>query len=153
MPTRLHRAARRLTRRLGVHGYGLLLIAGIWLLVGLRIVVEPVPLPPGTWHGILPESVRIALWWSAALLCLGAAIDRNGPRRDGFALAVAVVPPTIALTSYLWSWIVSLLPGEPHGYPFGWYAASLYLALVGIVWLVAAIPDEPPAPPRPRASP
>ena len=142
MPTRLHRAARRLTRHLGAHGSGLLLIAAIWLLIGLRLVLDPVALPPSTWHGMIPDPIRLALWWSAALLCIGAAVDRDGPRRDGFALSVAVVPPMIALTSYLWAWVVSLVPGEPIGYPHGWYAASLYAALVGIVWLVAAIPDE-----------
>jgi hypothetical protein len=142
MPTRLHRAARHLTHHLGVHGSGLLLIAAIWLLVGLRLLVDPIPPPPSTWHGMIPDPVRMTLWWSAALLCIGAAVDRSGPRRDGFALTVAVVPPMIALTSYLWAWLVSLFPGEPHGYPGGWYAAALYAALVGLVWLVAAIPDE-----------
>ena len=142
MPTRLHRLARRLSGHLGVHGVGLLIIAAIWVLVGLGLVLTPSQTPPdATWHGAIPTEIRLALWWGSALVCIGAAIDTRRPRRDGFALALAVIPPMIRLTSYAWAWVVSFLPGE-GGYGLGWYAASIYLALVAIVWLVAAIPDD-----------
>lgn len=152
MPTVLHRTARRLTRHLGVHGSGLLLIGLLWLLVGIG-ALTPQP-PSGTdallLHQRMSPIIDATMWFTAAMGCLAAALDRNGPRRDGLALAFASIPPMIRFTSYLWGWIVSLLPGEPVGYPRGWYVAALFACLVAMVWLVAAIPEEPTRPRRPR---
>jgi hypothetical protein len=148
MPTRIHKAARRLTSRLGVHGAGLLFIAAVWWIIGIRLLIHPAPAPDGVWHAYIPTPISLAMWWGASLLCLGAAIDRHGPRRDGFALGFATIPPALAVCSYIWSWIISLIPSEPHGYPLGWYTASLYLALVGLVVLVTAIPDPDPDQPE-----
>lgn len=144
MPTVLHRTARRLTRKLGVHGSGLVLIAAIWTLVAIAALTLDLPVRDGAMllHRHIPVVIDATMWLTAALGCLAAALDRNGPRRDGLALAFAVVPPVIRFGSYLWSWIVALIPGEPDGTPTGWYSAAIYSCMVAMVWLVAAIPDE-----------
>lgn len=146
MPTVLHRTARRLTRKLGVHGSGLVLIGAIWILTGVS-ALTPQPLPAGRdphlLHMLIPPVIDATMWFTAAMGCLAAALDRNGPRRDGLALAFAVVPPVIRLGSYLWAWLVSLLPGDPAGYPRGWFVAALFACMVAMVWLVAAIPEDP----------
>lgn len=137
LPTRMHRAARRLTGRLGVHGYGLLWIAFVWWAIGLRALLLPAGSQPKSGIlGFIPDNVALVLWWGAALLCLSAAIDREGPRRDGFALSAAVAAPIIFGSSYLAAWLI-------NGNPIGWYVAIYYFALVGLVTLVAAIPDPP----------
>ena len=144
MPTALHRTARRLTKKLGVHGSGLVLIAAIWTLVAIAALTLQLPVKDGAFllHKSIPVVIDATMWLTAALGCLAAALDRNGPRRDGLALAFAVIPPMIRFGSYLVSWVVALIPGEPAGTPSGWYSAALYLCMVAIVWLVAAIPDE-----------
>ena len=152
MPTPLHRAARRATRALGVRGSGLLLIAVIWTLLAVGILTNPDPhtAQPGTFHGLIHPSVLAAGWLTAAGLALTGSLDRRfGSHRDGLALGVATIPPMFYATSYVWAWVVELIPGPPPGFPRGWLSASIYLALVALVWLVASIPDEVPEPPAP----
>ena len=141
MPTILHRAARRLTGRLGWHGFGLLIIAVAWFIIGLRELLEPpVTIPSSAWHGLIAPEIRLVLWWIPAAGCAAAALDGNGPRRDSFALASAIVPPTFIGASMFWAWLMG-------DHPLGWYAAAFYLVLVAIVVLVAAHPsDRPPHP-------
>ena len=151
MPTILHRTARRITHKLGVHGSGLILIALIWALVAVgSMTPQRLPGPAGTdphlLHLLIPPLIDATMWLTAAMGCAAAALDRNGPRRDGLALAFAVVPPMIRFTSYVWAWLVSLMPGGPAGYPRGWYVAALFACMVAIVWLVAAIPEDPHRP-------
>lgn len=141
MPTRLHHAARRLTDRLGVHGYGLLLAAFAWTLIGAGVFVAPGNgvLP----HELIPAPIRLCLWWAPALLALSAAIEREGPRRDAFALGALVFAPSIRFVSHLWAWGVSLIPGGHSGHHLGWLSAAFYLIPIGLVALIAAIPDTP----------
>ena len=142
MPTRIHRAARALTKRLGTHGLGLLLIAMLWGLIGVSIFSEPASVYPGLLHLLIPTPIRATMWLLPASLCFVAALDAKGPRRDGLALVAAVVPVMIRLVSYLWAWMVEIIPGVPDGNPRGWVSASVYACMVGFVALVAAIPDE-----------
>ena len=144
MPTVLHRAARRLTGSLGVHGFGLVLIAAIWALLAVARLTDPVEAVNGDpfIHRHIPVVAAATLWLTAGMGCLGAAVDRNGPRRDGLALAFAVIPPAIWTASTTYAWVVSLIPGGSAGAPRGWVAGALYACLVGLVWLVAAIPDD-----------
>ena len=148
MPTALHRAARRATTRLGVHGCGLLLIAAIWALMGAGVLTAPHVTGSADTiliHQYIPMPFRATMWLTASALCVTYAIDRRGPRRDGIALALATIPPMLRAASYLWSWIMSVVPGEPTGSPRGWLTAAIYACMVGLVWLVAAIRDDPPA--------
>ena len=145
MPTILHNAARRLTRHLGVHGFGLVLIAGIWSLLALGILTAPEAAPDPErqlFHQYIPPTYAATLWLTTALGAFAAAIDRDGPRRDGLALAAAALPPAVWMASYAWSWVASVVPGPPGGSPRGWLSAAIYACLMGLVWLVAAIPDE-----------
>lgn len=120
-------------RRLGVRGYALLLCAFIWSLVGYGILAGPQTDSPGTFHDGLPTWARLAIWFlPAAAALLGAWM----PRWDWLALALLVVGPVVRCCSYLTSWILWL--SRHHGLATGWYAAALYLALIGIVGVAAA---------------
>lgn len=132
MPTLLHRAARRITRRLGVHGAGLLIITFLWTVVGI-----------GALHFGAPDSdvgtpawliVRLVAWWGGALLCLSAAVDREGPRRDAFALGFAAAGPVMDATLYIYAW--------RQGNPDGWFWAAVHLAFLAVAILVAATQDD-----------
>lgn len=134
LPTRMHRAARRLTRRFGAHGFGLLTITFFWTAIGVRALLAPSPTPTGI-LAFIPDSVELVLWWAPALLCLGAAIDREGPRRDAFALVAAIIAPILSAVSYATASVVGAMP-------LGWYVAVLYCTPISLVVLVAATPDE-----------
>ena len=133
LPTRLHRAARRVTRRLGVHGYGLLVITFLWTVVGVGVLSFGPPDP----HVGSPAwlVVRLVAWWGGALLCLSAAVDREGPRRDAFALGFAATAPIVDATLYAYAW-------QQGSERYGWFWATVHLAFLAIAVLVAAVKDE-----------
>jgi hypothetical protein len=100
-------------------------------------------------HLSIPGPIRAALWFAGAAMCAAVAMQRSATprrravaRRDGLALAVATAAPMVRVASHGWSWIVSVIPGPPVGTPRGWLTAAIFASMVGIVWLVAAIPDE-----------
>ncbi|HET8588901.1 MAG TPA: hypothetical protein VFM01_04660 [Nakamurella sp.] len=118
---------------LGVRGYTLLLCAFIWSLVGYGILAGRSTDSPGTFHDELPTWARLAIWFLPA----GAALlTAWAPRWDWVALGLLIVGPVIRCCSYLTSWALWLT--EHQGIRTGWYAAALYLALVGIVGIAAA---------------
>lgn len=124
--------------RLGVRGYTLLLCAFIWSLVGYGVWVGAGTGGPGTFHDLLPESVRLAIWWAPALLALLLVCSA---RWDWIALAALVVGPVLRCLSYLLSWVL-YLDGDP-GLRSGWYPAAIYLALIGIVGIAAVSHRQP----------
>lgn len=132
LPTRLHRAARRVTRRLGVHGYGLLVITFLWAVVGVGALSFGAPDPHVSSTPWL--IMRLVAWWGAALLCLSAAVDREGPRRDAFALGFAAAGPVMDTTLYMYAW--------RQGNPDGWFWSAVHLAFLAIAVLVAATQDD-----------
>lgn len=135
LPTRIHRAARRLTRRLGTHGFGLLVITFLWTVVGVGVLSFGPPDPHVAGHGWL--IVRLVAWWGAALLCLSAAVDREGPRRDAFALGFAAAGPLMDASLYTFAWV----QGSEH---YGWFWATIHLAFLAVATLVAAVKDDLP---------
>ena len=126
---------------LPIRSRGLLLISVIWFLIGLGVQAAPATPVDSAFHFWLPEALHTAIWWAASFGALGAALDKQDGRRDWLALAACTIPPMLRLTSYLWSWIMYLWPGGPPGYAKGWLSAAIYGCLVGLVWLVASIPD------------
>ena len=143
MPTRIARISRRMSRRLGVHGMGLLLIAVAWATIGITIITTPDPEAyPGVFYLGIDPSIRATLWLVPSILCLISALDRRGPRRDGIALTLAFAPPMLRASSYFWSWVIDVWPGPQTGHPRGGSLTIIYVCLIGLVVLVAAIPDD-----------
>ena len=129
----------RLRARLGVRGYALLLCGFVWALVGYGVAATGTPkFSPGTFHDELPETVRLIMWLGAAVSALVLAWL---PRLDWIALALLVIGPVVRCCSYVVSWAL-YLTGHP-GLRDGWYAASIYLALIGIVGIAAVSHRQP----------
>jgi predicted MFS family arabinose efflux permease len=129
----------KLRARLGVRGYSLLLCAFVWALVGYGVATAGTPgNSPGTFHDELPEPVRLIMWLGAAAVALVLAWL---PRLDWIALALLIIGPVVRCCSYLTSWVL-YMTGHP-GLRDGWYAAAIYVALIGIVGIAAVSHRQP----------
>lgn len=114
----------------------MLLCAYIWTLFAIGSWRDVVTYTPGAFHLLIPGHARAIMWGVSAVIAIALAWS---PRRSWFGLMLLVVMPTYTMTSYLWAWIITLFgfPGSPRG----WYLASFYFALVGLVAVSAFIPS------------
>lgn len=128
---------------IGVRAQGMILTAGIWLLIGAGALTGESPDRVGAWHTLLPLWARVALWWVPALVALALAPSAH---RSHYGLGALFVAPMVHLCSYTTAWVVELLPGPPPGDPGGWYRAAIYGALVALVVLLSHIPADVRAP-------
>lgn len=122
-----------------LRGGGFALCAVGWFLFGLAIINGVSGNPANAPHMKIPEPIRIMLWLGPASLAAVAIWVRGSWRT--LALVTLVIGPIVRTASYLWLWILSLA-GDEGGRPSGWYTAALHAAMIGIVVLVAAIPDR-----------
>lgn len=125
---------------LGARGMVLLWCAAAWTLLGAGVATGASSGPdPELFHTMWPVPLRAAAWWVTAALALHAAL-----RKKWVPLAVGalMLMPVVRLASYLWAWIMSLVPGTPPGVPDAWYYAVFHLLAVGLV-LIAAHVKEP----------
>jgi hypothetical protein len=124
--------------RLGVRGYTLLLCAFVWTLIGIALRANDPQNSPGTFHDELPIQARMAIWFGAAAAALVLAWS---PRHDWIALALLIIGPVLRCCSYITAWVL-YVTGHP-GLRDGWYAAAIYLALIGIVGIAAVSHRQP----------
>lgn len=135
---------RELIRRhIGVRAEGMILASGIWMLVGVGIVLGFSPEQPGAWHTLIPFPMRIGLWCGTALLGI---LTAPSERWSSWGLALMILPPMIRVASHLTAWVFDLQPGPPPGDPAGWYSACYYLAMVMLIILLSHIPADVRAP-------
>ena len=113
----------------------------VWALVGLGVVEDYGTHDPAYFHTQLPYVIRVGGWWVTAALGAYGAFTNHHPR---LAVSALMVMPLQRLTSYLWAWVMSLIPGAPPGVASAWYPAIYYLLMVGLV-LIAAHIREPAA--------
>ncbi|MCC5781367.1 hypothetical protein CRM73_00090 [Kocuria sp. CCUG 69068] len=125
---------------LGTRGQILLWCAAVWVLIGAGIAVGAAPGPdPALFHTMLPMPVRVGGWWVTSGLAVYAALRK---RAVPLAVGALMVMPVQRLASYLWAWVMSVIPGPPPGVPDAWYNAIFYLLAIGLV-LIAACVKEP----------
>ena len=125
-------------RHVSVRTEGMVLAAALWCLFGVGALVSATPDPPGSvLHAILMPWGRAALWIGTALAATVTAPFVRGSNRG---LGLLIVAPALHLLSYLWAWLVELIPGPPPGDPLGWYRATFYFMLVMFVILLSHIP-------------
>ncbi len=130
-------------RHIGVRAEGMILAAGIWCLLGAGIWLGLAPDRPGAFHTLLPLWLRVAMWVVPAVL---AATVAASERWSPYGLALLTIGPTVHLVSYLWAWLMDLIPGPPPGDSGGWYRAGIYAALLALVILLSHIPASVRAP-------
>ncbi len=120
-------------------GWGLLLCALIWGLVGRGVFERVSSAPNGAWHLLIPQDVRGGLWFASAAAALLAVWHR--PLRP-LAMGALVFMPMLRVLSYATGWVVSLIPGDPPGYPAGWYSAAIHAVMVLLVIYIASERDD-----------
>lgn len=131
-------------RHIGVRAEGMILAAGIWMLIGLGVAVGVAPDGSGAaFHTTLPIPVRVGLWCGAALI---AVITAPLERWSNLGLALLTVAPFIRFCSYLWAWVIDVVPGPPPGDPRGWYSALFYGLMLAFVVLLSHVPATVRAP-------
>lgn len=126
---------------MGTRGQLLVWCAIVWALVGLGVALGLGSQDPSLPHTALPLVIRVGGWWvSAALAVYGVVRRRHLP----LVIGALMVMPLQRLASYLWAWVMHVVPGPPPGVPHGWYEGAYYLLMVGIV-LITALVREPDA--------
>lgn len=116
------------------------LLGIIWLLSAYGVAVAPqnrLGLP----HELLPEWVRIGLWLVPGLVAVAAAVV--WPKLDGTAWGLLNLPIAVVTASFLYGWVVWLLPGS-GGFSAGWRGAAVYAALGLLIYYCAAGLDRLP---------
>lgn len=126
----------RIVHRNG-RSWSLLLCAFIWALIGLGAATGHGGGVAGTWHDALPVAARLCLWWVPAA---AAIIVHKSTRWDWVAMMLLMIGPIVRAASYLTAWVLALT--GHGGYIWGWYTASYYGALLGLVALTAAYRDH-----------
>ena len=97
----------------------------------------PTEVDRGLLHELLPDLVRVALWCSAAIICLlGATLHRW--QTIGYAVAVAM--PVERAISHLWSFTSWLIPGPPPGDLVGLAWTVIWASLVALIIILSGIP-------------
>lgn len=133
--------------RIALRGWSLLVLSYTWTLIGVAVLLGYSPERDSVWHTAIPEQIRFFAWIIPAILSAIAGVTAK-PRVTVFALVGLMIMPTIRFMSYGWSWLMSVIPGVPDGYPTGWYTAALHIPLICLVVIVAHIPP-PSVLPRP----
>lgn len=134
---------RVIVRRVGLRGEAMLGLGIIWGLLGIGALLGTGQRAPelALWHTLIPRPLSGALWLASAAVAVLAA---RFQRWSHAALGVLTVMPMTWLSSYLWGWVMSLVPGPPPGFAGGWYPALFYLVLVAMVVHVAHVPALSP---------
>lgn len=129
---------RVIVRRVGLRGEALTLLGAAWILMGVGVLTGQHH-PQGTdlWHLTIPETIRGWLWIISGL---SALIGARCYRLSNIALFLLMLMPMARATSFLWAWIVSVIPGPPAGMPGGWFSAVYHLVMIGFVFFTAHIP-------------
>lgn len=138
VPNKLH-------QHVGLRAEGTILVGVIWILIGVKGLVREVAvaLVPGVWHLLIPSQISGFLW---ILSGLGAMILAPTKDWSGLSLFLLTIAPGIRFFSYLWSWVVYVIPGIQEGNPRGWFNSLFYLVMILLVVFLSRIPDNIKAP-------
>lgn len=134
---------RVIVRRVGLRGEAMIGLGIIWGLVGVGILLGTGQRAPelALWHTLIPSYISGGLWLTSAAAAIVAA---HWQQWSHAALGILTVMPMVRLTSFMWGWLMSLVPGPPPGYPDGWYSMLFYVVMVAMVIHVAHIPALSP---------
>lgn len=147
----------------GRKGLGFLMLGLLWLLLGRGVQLNIPVETPGAFHFAIPSVFRASLWYATGLFAIASVWKKEWRSWAVFGL---MWMPGTRLCSYLGAWILSELPhrlplwthwllpesaeryltaflsSAPVGDPNGWYRATFYVVLIGLVFYVAGVPDS-----------
>ncbi|WP_288797826.1 hypothetical protein [uncultured Arsenicicoccus sp.] len=122
-------------RRLSDKSRLIVLDGVVWTFIGVGVIAGTSP-TDGAPHLAIPDPIRCLWWLVPGIVAIAAGLAQ---RHKDVAVALLMIGPAIRLTSYLYAWIISLIPGAPDGVPNGWYYAAINLIIVVHVVAVARI--------------
>jgi hypothetical protein len=126
---------RTFHERVNMRARGMILVAWAWCMVGIGALYAPNPSEvTATWHLLIPPVLSMFLWSGTGL---AAAILSLTKRHSSIGLGILMIAPLVRFTSYLTSWVIELVPGDPHGDPRGWFSAQFYLVMMFWVFYIA----------------
>jgi len=136
---------KRPSIKIGRRGAVLLILGVIWLFIGISIIADPYAgggRSQGLFHEALPTWLRATLWITTALFALSAAWRVAG-RRDDWGYMALILMPTVRAMSFLWAWLVHLIPGPPDGDPTGWLGFIVWGTVTVLVYTISGWPESP----------
>lgn len=122
-------------RRLSDKSRILALDGVVWCLVGIGVITGTY-VSDGAPHLAIPSPIRCLWWIVPGAFAIAAGLTQ---RHKDAAVGLLMIGPAIRVTSYLYAWIIDLIPGAPDGVAKGWYYASINLIIVVHVIAVTRI--------------
>lgn len=141
--------APALARHFGYRGAALIVLGGMWTLFGVSVLFQP---PEGrSWvlHEMIPDPIRVALWAGTGAVAAFYGV-RGAHRDDTIGMAALMVMPLVRFASFAFSYLVWLATNGAHevwptvavtGYGGGWYSASVWALIVGLVRVLSGWPN------------
>lgn len=108
-----------------------------WVFIGVGVLNELNSTRIGPPHFMVPGQLRAAIWLLTGANAIRAAVTRRGKEE---AIGLLIIMPMIRFFSYLWTWLMWIVPDGNIGLPDAWYFAAVHFALCVAVWAVALIP-------------
>ena len=124
-------------RTLGRRGAFLSLWGLLFVIYGVGLFVQPLPVQPHTaylLHQRIPSEVEAAIWVLSGLCAIRYAFAKN-PAGDAPGFIGLVAMPLIRFASYAVAYGVNVV--TPYGDPRGWVSAAFYAIFVTTVVIVA----------------
>lgn len=132
----------RLRIRLGRRGASLLLMAGIWIAVGVSILLgitdDGSVANQRMIHELVPHQVRGLLWVGAGVIAVFSSLNRGS---DWVGFTALLIPPLFRMVSYCWAMFSYWVSGGEAGYEHAWLYAIFYALFVGLVYLTGGWPE------------
>jgi len=131
-------------RHLGRRSQALLVLAGLWLLMGIVVAVteHEIDLGDAIAYEAIPIPVRVALWVGTALLAFVVSMRLRW--QDWGWMGLALMPAERAI-SHAWSLGHGLIPGEPPGTTWaGFTSTLLWLGITHLVLILAGWNEDTP---------
>ena len=126
----------RVYKKLGRQGCILILVAFIWVTIGISLLDPGYTVRSGdsVFTDLINPPIRGVLWLLTGLIAGACAFVR---KPKPWAVGLIIFMPLIAGVSYFWSFLMYVIPGIPEGLRNGLYASVFYLAMTALVFIGA----------------
>lgn len=114
----------------------LALLAVTWTLMGVGVATGTAAADPSLVHTLAPQWLRVTVWVVPAVL---ATYTLATGRRTTVTVVALSIAPWVRIGSYMWAWVMYLMPGGPAGIPAAWYPASFHAVMFALVILAAVL--------------
>lgn len=127
-------------RPLGKRASILLLLAGVFFLIGVKALFDPQDDESRFFiYTMIPSWGRAVLWCGSATIAIFAALKPG--TKDGFGFVALSIPATIISFSYLFSTVGFFFGVTDYG--LGWANSLSWLLTLGVIYIVSSWREDP----------